>query len=151
MTSLDVNRQFPDPTSHREFYDHVLTKRLFAFLIDTALITLITGMFVVFTAFVALLFVGFLGLVISLIYRIVSLAGRSATPGMRLMGIQFRTHRGNRLSSGLAIAHTIGFTLSMSMVLPQVISIILMLTTARGQSLIDLLLGTAVINRSAIN
>jgi uncharacterized RDD family membrane protein YckC len=142
---------FPDPIARRDFYANVLTKRLFAFLIDSALITLITIVIIPLTAFVALLFFGFLGLVISLIYRVLTLSGRSATPGMRLMGIEFRTHRGERLSSGMAIAHTILFTLSLSMVVPQVISIILMLTTARGQSLIDLVLGTAVINKSAIN
>ena len=151
MNPTDTHIGFPDPTSHREFYASVTTKRLFAFLIDAALITLITMAFVILTAFVALLFVGFLGLIISLIYRIVTLSNRSATPGMRLTGIEFRTHRGDRLNSNLAIIHTILFTLSMSMVFPQVISIILMLTTAKGQSLNDLLLGTAVINRSAIN
>ncbi len=151
MTTHDTNIYFPDPVSHREFYAAVLTKRLVAFLIDSALIMLITVAIVPFTAFIAALFFGFLGLIVSLIYRIVSLSNRSATPGMRLMGIEFRTHKGERLSSGMAIVHTILFTLSLSMVFPQLISIVLMLTTSKGQSLNDLVLGTAVINKSAMN
>lgn len=150
MGMTDTNIGFPDPELHREFYADVTTKRLVAFLIDSLLIMLITAVIIPLTAFIALLFFGFLGLVVSLIYRSVSLSNRSATPGMRLMGIEFRTHRGERLSSGMAIAHTVLFTLSISMVFPQMISIFLMLTTAKGQSLNDLVLGTAVINRSAI-
>ncbi|MEE9388360.1 MAG: RDD family protein [Paracoccaceae bacterium] len=151
MTTLDTNPHFPDPVSHREFYAAVLTKRLIAFLIDSALITMITVAIVPFTAFVAVLFFGFLGLIVSLIYRMVSLSRGSATPGMRIMGIEFRTHKGERFSSGMAMAHTILITISLSMVVPQVISIILMLTTSKGQSLIDFLLGTVVINKSAMN
>ncbi len=151
MATADTNRGFPDPISHREFYEDVTTKRLVAFLIDSFLILLITTALIPLTAFVALVFFGFFGLIVNLIYRTVSLANRSATPGMRLMGIEFRTHQGAHMSLGLALTHTILFTLSFSMVLPQVISIILMLTTPRGQSLNDLLLGTAVINKSALN
>ncbi len=151
MTTTATNLGFPDPVSHGEFYADVTTKRLVAFLIDSLLIVLITIILIPLTAFIALLFFGFVGLLVSLIYRTVSLSRRSATPGMRLMGIEFRTHQGERLSPGMAIVHTVLFTLSMSMVFPQVISIILMLTTAKGQSLNDFLLGTAVINKAALN
>ncbi len=151
MAYQDTNINFPDPVSHREFYADVTTKRLFAFIIDSVLITILAVIIVPLTAFVALLFFGALSLIISLIYRIVTLSNRSATPGMRMMGIEFRTHKGERMSPGLAIAHTLLFTFSISMVLPQVISIILILTTAKGQSLNDLLLGTAVVNKSAMN
>ncbi|MEE9428594.1 MAG: RDD family protein [Paracoccaceae bacterium] len=151
MTTLDTNTHFPDPITHREFYADVTTKRLVAFFIDSILITAIALALATLTAFLALLFFGFLSMIVGLIYRSVSLSNSSATPGMRMMGIEFRTHQGEKLSSGMAIAHTILFTLSFSMVLPQVISIILILTTSKGQSLNDMLLGTAIINKSAMN
>ena len=141
----------PDPDTQREFYSDVTSKRLFAFVIDSILIILITLIFVPLTAFVALIFWGFFSLVISFIYRTVSLANSSATPGMRLMSIEFRNHHGEKLDFGTAFLHTLMFTVSMSMVVPQVISIILMLTSPRGQGLSDMLLGTAVINKSARN
>jgi len=151
MSTTDPEFSFPDPALHQEFYASVTTKRLVAFFIDTFFILLVTVALIPLTAFVALLFFGSLCLIIGLIYRSVSLSNNSATPGMRIMGIEFRTHRGEPLSSGVAIAHTILFTLSISMVFPQLISIILILTSGKGQGLNDLVLGTAVVNKAAVN
>lgn len=149
MAMSDIEWGLPDPHRQAEFYADVPTKRLLAFIIDTILISLITLLLIPLTAFTAIFFLGFLFLVVGLIYRTVSLSNRSATPGMRLMSIEFRDIRGERLSLGLAFMHTVFLMISMSLVFPQVISIILMLTTARAQGLSDLILGTAVINRSA--
>lgn len=145
----DTYQGLPSPEMHAEFYADIPSKRLAAFVIDSILIILITIALIPLTAFTALFYLGFLGLVVSLIYRIVSLANRSATPGMRLMAIEFRNHRGERLNLATATVHTLLFTVSMSMVLPQLISVILILTTGRAQGLYDLFLGTAVINRAA--
>lgn len=149
MSMSDTQWGLPDPSRHSEFYADVVTKRFMAFIIDSILILVITLVLIPLTAFTALFFLGFLGLIVSLIYRIVSLANRSATPGMRLMSIEFRDNQGERMTLGLAAIHTIFFTISMSMVFPQIISIILMLTSSRRQGLSDMILGTAVINRSA--
>ncbi len=91
---------------------------------------LICVLIVPFTAFTALFFLPLLGLIVSLIYRTVTIAGRSATPGMRLVAMEFRTHDGRRFDLAMAALHTLGYTVSVSMVFPQVISIILMLTSA---------------------
>jgi len=149
MFMSDTPWGLPDPGRHSEFYADVVTKRLLAFIIDSILIMVITIALIPLTAFTALFFFGFLGLIVSLIYRIVSLSNRSATPGMRLMSIEFRDNHGEHMTLGLATVHTIFFTVSMSMVIPQIVSIILMLTSSRGQGLSDMILGTAVINRSA--
>lgn len=147
----DAHWGLPDPATQSEFYADVPTKRFFAFLIDSVLIMLITAVIVVFTAFTALFILGFVALMVGFIYRTVSLANKSATPGMRLMSIEFRDIYGERMSLGSALAHTVLFSISISMVFPQVISVILMLTTARGQGLSDLVLGTAAINRAAVH
>jgi uncharacterized RDD family membrane protein YckC len=43
--------------------------------------------------------------------------------------------------------HTLGYSIAFSMVFVQVASIVLMLTTPRGQGLHDMVLGTAMVNR----
>jgi len=139
----------PDPVRQAEFYRDVPMKRFFAFVLDSILITVITVALIPLTAFTAIFYFGFLALVVSLIYRGVTLANRSATLGMRLMGIEFRTLHGERLDRATGFAHSILLAISLSMVFPQIISIVLIMTGARAQGLIDHLLGTAVINRAA--
>lgn len=139
----------PDPRTQPEFYADVPMKRLVAWLVDTVLIALICLLIVPFTAFTGLFFFPLLMLVVGFAYRVVTIANRSATWGMRLMAIEFRTAQGERLGLGLATAHTLGTSLSFAMPLLQVVSVILMLTTARGQGLTDHLLGSVALNRAA--
>ncbi|SLN13129.1 RDD family protein [Pseudoruegeria aquimaris] len=139
----------PDPDTHAEFYQDVAAKRFFAWLIDAVFILLITAIIVPFTAFTALFFLPALALGVSLVYRTVSIARHSATPGMRFVSIEFRNHRGETFDTATALLHTVGYLVSMSMVFPQVISVILMLTSRRRQGLTDMLLGTAAVNRAA--
>ncbi|MFA5582268.1 MAG: RDD family protein [Paracoccaceae bacterium] len=139
----------PDPDRQPEFYANVPTKRLLAFVADTLIVGAICLLLIPFTAFIALFFLPLLWLVVNLAYRIVTLANSSATPGMRLVGIEFRTTTGARFDLGRAAAHSVLFAIWFAMFFPQVISIILMLTSARGQGLSDHILGTAAINRAA--
>jgi hypothetical protein len=68
---------------------------------------------------------------------------------MRLAAIEMRTHRGERFDLATAAVHTVIYSVAFSLVQQQVISIVLMLTTARRQGLPDLALGTAALNRAA--
>jgi len=79
---------------------------------------------------------------------VVTIANGSATLRMRFLGIEFRKSNGDRFDLSMAFLHTLGLTVSFAMPLLQVISIVLMLTTARGQGLSDHLLGTVAINRA---
>jgi uncharacterized RDD family membrane protein YckC len=139
----------PDPDHQAQFYADVPLKRALAWCVDAILIALVTAVFVLFTLFLGLFFLSVLYMTISFLYRTISLARNSATPGMRLMAIEFRDRTGARFDLGTAFLHTLGYTLTISMVLPQLLSIGLMLTTARGQGLTDLVLGTAAINKPA--
>ena len=139
----------PDPDTKPEFYADVPAKRLLAWIIDTVLIALITAVIVPFTAFTALFFLPFLYMAVGLIYRIATIASRSATPGMRLVAIELRRHDGQRFDLGMATLHTLAYSVSVAMMFPQLISIILMLTSERAQGLSDHLLGTAALNRAA--
>lgn len=139
----------PDPDTQGEFYADVPLKRLIAWAIDATLIFLLAFLISLLTIGVGFFFFGALILAITFIYRTVSLANRSATPGMRLAAIEMRNHRGERFDLATAALHTLAYQVSVSMVVPQIISIVLMLTTARAQGLTDHVLGTAAVNRAA--
>lgn len=139
----------PDPDRHAEFYADVPTKRAIAWVVDTVLIALLTVLIIPFTAFTALFYLPFLFLMVSFLYRILGLARSSATLGMRLLSIEFRDNRGQPFTLPTAVLHTLGYSLSMAFVLPQLVSIVLMLTTARGQGLTDHVLSTVALNRAS--
>lgn len=145
MTYFDMTSQ-PDPIRHADFYDGVLIKRFLAWVFDLVLIALLTAVIVPFTAFTALFFLPVLYLTVGFIYRWITLTGRSATWGMRLMNIEFLDRQGKRFDAETALLWTIGFSLSMAFILPQLLSIGLMLMSSRGQGLTDHVLGTVAIN-----
>lgn len=140
----------PDPERHAEFYDGVLMKRFLAWLFDLVLIAIITAMIVPFTAFTALFFLPVLFLTVGFIYRWLTLSGRSATWGMRLVSIEFLDRQGSRLNSATALLWTIGYSVSMAFVLPQILSAVLMILSPRVQGLTDLVVGSVAINSPAM-
>lgn len=137
----------PDPEYQSEFYDGVAAKRGLAWVVDTILTGALTLVIVPFTAFTALFYLSFLYIMVNMIYRWVTLARGSATLGMRLAAIEFRRADGQRLDGATALVHTLGYAISMGMVLPQLLSVAMMLLSARGQGLTDMVLGTVAINR----
>ncbi len=139
----------PDPDTDAAFFDDVPTKRFLAWLVDILLVGLLTLLTLPFTLFVGLFFLPPLFMVISFCYRVVTIANWSATPGMRLMNIEFRTARGTLFDLPAAFMHTLGFAVSMAMFPLQIISIVLMLTTGRKQGLSDHVMGSAAINRAS--
>ncbi|MGQ3489243.1 RDD family protein [Roseovarius pacificus] len=139
----------PDPVTQPEFYSDVPAKRLLAWVVDTVLIVLICLLIVPFTAFTGLFFFPFLLLIVGFAYRVVTIARGSATWGMRLVSLEFRKLDGQRFDLSMALLHTLGLTISFGFPILQVISIVLMLTTERGQGLSDHVLGTVALNRRA--
>lgn len=139
----------PDPERHAAFYEGVSMRRAWAFGIDLVATALLTLAIIPFTAFIALFFLPLLWLVVGFFYRWVTLTRGSATPGMRLLAIEFRAADGGRLDGMTALLHTLGFTMSWAFVLPQVASVALMAMHPRGQGLTDLVLGTVAIRRAA--
>lgn len=151
MTQFQTTRDWhtPDPSTQPEFYADVPLKRLLAWIIDSIIIALMSVIALIFTAFTGVFFFPVLMLLTGFAYRIITLSRGSATWGMRVMAIEFQTWRGERLDLPTATLHTLGYTVSVAFVMPQVISVVLMLTGARAQGLSDHLLGTVVINRRA--
>lgn len=139
----------PDPQTQPEFYSDVAFKRLLAFVIDTILIVLICLAILPFTAFTGLFFFPALMAVIGFLYRVITIANGSATLGMRFLAIEFRDAQGRRFDLGQAFLHTVGLTVSFAVVPLQLVSIVLMATSERGQSLTDIMIGSVAINRRA--
>lgn len=135
----------PDPDTDPQFYDGVTARRFFAWIID---VVVVWGLFVVATimTFGIALFLLPLFAVLDFTYRTLSLSGRSATWGMRLMGIELRDGFGERFGIGQAIVHTALYTVSLMFVLSHAVSILLMLVTSRGQALHDLPMRSTAIN-----
>lgn len=137
----------PDPMRAPEFYDAVPFKRLIAWVIDSAFIVVLSLLLVPFTAFAALFFLPLFYFVIGFAYRTLTISAGSATWGMRIMSIELRDARGERFDFSQAAVHTLGYTISMAFFLLQVVSIVMMMGSARGQSLTDMALGAVMINR----
>ena len=139
----------PDPDRHAAFYSGVTAKRALAWVIDTVFVTAIVLLVLLLSALTAVFIFPLVWLAVGFLYRWVTLSGRSATWGMRVMSIEFLDRYGQRFDAGTAFLHTLGYSLSMAFVLPQILSVGLMMVTRRGQGLTDMVLGSVAINRHA--
>ena len=141
-----------DPNTQPELFEGVLSKRIVAFLVDAVLIValMIPAALVVFVLGVITLGIGWLlfpvlFLLVALGYVGLTLGGpSSATPGMRMTGLEMRTWSGAPMFALLAIIHALLFWFSVSVLTPLIL--LVGLFTSRKQLLHDLLLGTVVVN-----
>ncbi|MBS0124432.1 RDD family protein [Thetidibacter halocola] len=139
----------PDPERQSAFYEGVTIKRGLAWAIDFVVVAAMLVPAVLFTAFIGLFFLPFLFAVIGFVYRVLTIAGGSATWGMRIMAIEFRDAFGRRLTFNQAFLHTLGYTVSLAVFPLQLVSVLCMFMTERGQGLTDMVLGTVALNRRA--
>lgn len=143
--------RLPDPAERPEFYDGVTRRRALAFVLDgIAILLLFLVSYLIFgimTLGIGFLFAGpFLLLLTSWGYRALSLMLWSATPGMRLLGIEFRTAQGERFDTGHAVLHSLGYQLLFMTMIGQVASAMMMILTPRGQGIPDLVLGSTALH-----
>jgi len=149
--TLDAGEMNVDPAIHPEVYEGVRTRRSFAFLIDAAVVFVLMVAAYVMIAVVGIFTLGLLWLifpavwpVVAILYSVLTMGGpHSATPGMRFMGIEMRTIRGEPMYYGLALLHVLGFWFSMAILTPLVLLVALF--TDRKQLLHDLVIGTVAI------
>jgi uncharacterized RDD family membrane protein YckC len=146
-----------DPDLEPELFRGVLTRRVFAFLIDFVVLSVPVILGYVFIAVFGLLTLG-LGWVLfwlawpaSVIWAIVyygaSLGGaHSATLGMRVMDLELRTFYGAPGYFVLGAMHAVLFWVSVSFLSPLVV--LVGLFNGRRRLLHDIVLGTVIINTS---
>jgi len=146
-----------DPYDQPELFRGVLTRRVFAFLIDLVLLAIPIVLAVIFIAVFGLITLGLgwllfwlispMSIVWALVYYGATLGGpHSATVGMRMMDLELRTWYGAPAYFVLGAAHALLFWVSMSFLTPLVL--IVGLLNGRKRLLHDMVLGTVVINRS---
>ena len=143
----------PDPEHDRQFYEGVPARRLVAWFIDLAIV-LAVGVPVAVVFGVMTLGFGFALFPIvvggiGFLYRTATIAGGSATWGMRVTGIEFRRGDGSRFDLMTAFLHTAIYAVALSVIVLQLISCVAILATRYRQSLPDIILGTTAINRPA--
>jgi uncharacterized RDD family membrane protein YckC len=151
--SFDNNPVIAAPTDWRA-YSGVLSRRVFAFIIDYVLVLLlcIPAAVVVFFLGIITLGLGFflypaLFVIVALLYFGMSVGGKSqASPGMRAMGIAMVRLDGRRIDFLTAVVHMVLFWVLNSVLTPLIL--LAGLFIERSRLVHDLLLGTATIRTS---
>jgi len=144
-----------DPVAEPEYFEGVLWRRFVAFLIDAVLICAPIGaaaFFIFVFGFLTLglgwMLFGLLSpafVIWALAYTGLTLGGpRSATIGMRAMGIEMRLWYGAPMYTLLAVLSVVLFWVSVSVLTPFVV--VVGLFNPRKRLLHDLILGTVVTN-----
>lgn len=139
----------PDPEFQPEFYADVPSKRLIAWIVDSIATIALTLIPLILTLFVGIFFLPLLYLAVGMAYRTVTLTLYGATPGMMLTALKLRRMDGTAPDVMLALWHSALYSAALFFVIPQVISVAMMLTSPHKRGLHDQLLGTAVLNRAA--
>jgi uncharacterized RDD family membrane protein YckC len=146
-----------DPFSQPELFRGVLTRRVFAFLIDLVVLAIPVILAYVFVAVFGLITLGLgwllfwlvwpASVIWAVIYYGASLGGpHSATMGMRVMDLELRTWYGAPSYFVLGATHAVLFWVSISFLTPLVL--LIGLFNGRRRLLHDIILGTVVINSS---
>jgi uncharacterized RDD family membrane protein YckC len=146
-----------DPLTQPELFRGVLTRRVFAFLIDLVVLSVPVILVYLFIAVFGLITLGLgwalfwlawpASVIWAVIYYGASLGGpHSATVGMRMMDLELRTWYGAPGYFVLGATHAVLFWVSVSFLTPLVL--LVGLFNARKRLLHDIILGTVVINSS---
>ena len=143
----------PDPDADREFYEGVPARRLVAWFVDVLIILAIgvpvAVLFVLATLGFGLPLFPVIVAGVGFVYRTLTIAGGSATWGMRFTGIELRRGDGTRFDLLTAILHTAIYMVCISVIVLQLISCLMIVGTRYHQGLQDMILGTTAINRPA--
>ena len=156
--SFDVKPHAYDPVANPELFEGVLTRRMFAFIIDLVVIAIplvIASIFILLFGFVTFglgwaLFwlLSPASVVWALVYYGFTLGGSaSATLGMRIMELEMRTWYGAPAYFVLGAAHAVVYWVSVSMLTPFILLVGLL--NARRRLLHDMLVGTILVNNPA--
>ncbi|AAK86964.1 membrane protein [Agrobacterium tumefaciens] len=148
--SLEQNPTYAAPDDWRA-YSGVLSRRIFAFLIDYAIVLLLCIPAAVIVFFLGVITLGLgwflfpaLFVIVAVLYFGVSLGGPSqATPGMRAMGIAMARMDGRRIDFLLATVHIVLFWVINSVLTPLIL--LAGLFTERSRLVHDFLLGTVIV------
>jgi uncharacterized RDD family membrane protein YckC len=148
-----------DPRMQPELFHGVLTRRVFAFLIDLLVLSIPVILACIFILVFGVITLGLgwalfwlvspASVIWALVYYGSTLGGpHSSTLGMRVMDLEMRTWYGAPGYFVLGAAHALLFWVSVSFLTPLVL--LIGLFNSRGRLLHDIVLGTVIINRSVV-
>ncbi|NTE34093.1 RDD family protein [Agrobacterium tumefaciens] len=148
--SLDQNPTYAAPDDWRA-YSGVLSRRVFAFLIDYAIVLLLCIPAAVIVFFLGVITFGLgwflfpaLFVIVAVLYFGMTLGGPSqSTPGMRAMGIAMARMDGRRIDFLLSTVHIVLFWIINSVLTPLIL--LAGLFTERSRLVHDFLLGTVIV------
>ena len=148
--SLAQNPTYIAPDDWRA-YSGVLSRRVFAFLIDYAIVLLLCIPAAVIVFFLGVITFGLgwflfpaLFVIVAVLYFGMTLGGSSqATPGMRAMGIAMARMDGQRIDFLLSTVHIVLFWVINSVLTPLIL--LAGLFTERSRLVHDFLLGTVIV------
>ncbi|MFK0335957.1 RDD family protein [Agrobacterium deltaense] len=148
--SLEQNPAYAAPDDWRA-YSGVLSRRVFAFLIDYAIVLLLCIPAAVIVFFLGVITFGLgwflfpaLFVIVAVLYFGMTLGGPSqATPGMRAMGIAMARMDGRRIDFLLSTVHIVLFWVINSVLTPLIL--LAGLFTERSRLVHDFLLGTVIV------
>ncbi len=146
-----------DPYAEPELFRGVLTRRVFAFLIDLIVLSVPVILAVIFIAVFGVVTLGLgwalfwlvspASVIWAIVYYGTTIGGpHSATIGMRVMDLELRTWYGAPGYFVLGAAHAVLFYVSISVLSPLIL--LVGLFNARRRLAHDIVLGTVVINNS---
>jgi len=141
----------PDPYDEPEFYDDLIAKRFLAWVLDLAITLLLVALGVVLTGFLALFLLPLVWMATAIAYRTLMLNRFGGTIGMLVASLEWRMLDGRRPEPGLALWHSVIYALSMTFVMGQLMSVIIMFSTPYRQGLNDKILGTTIVNRYLVS
>lgn len=155
MNQTETTRPaLPDPSTAPELFEGLLTRRVFAFVIDLvamgtlilafSLVGLIAGFLTFGLAWLALVLV--IPATIVLYYGATLGSSKRATLGMQMMDLVLTPTRGQPLDGWMAVIHAAVFWLTTWISWP--LSLLFVLFTPRRQMIHDLIVGTLMVRRS---
>lgn len=152
----DFRDVYAPGTMNEAAFQGTLARRIFAFIIDYFLVGVLVLIAAVAVFFLGIITLGLgwyiypvLGFLVGIIYFGSSVGGAAqASPGMRMMGLVLVQQSGRPIDFMTAVVHLVLFWLMNSVLTPFVL--LVGLFTNRNRLLHDILLGTAMADRSAL-
>lgn len=146
-----------DPGQHPALFDGVLSRRVIAFLFDAVMILAVLAAMSIVVAILGIVTLGVGWLLYAILFPLVAISytaftlggHKAATPGMRMMGLEMRLWYGAKPYSLLAVMHSLLFWFGNSILTPFIL--LVGLFSSRSQLLHDMILGTMILDRDALN
>jgi uncharacterized RDD family membrane protein YckC len=151
-SGMDFSNPSPafDPVTQPQLFDGIIGKRFVAFLIDAVIISLLCVLVFIVVGIATLgigwfLFGGLIFPVVGLGYNALTIGGpNSATIGQRLMGLEWRTWFGGKVSPLIAAFHALLFWFSLVVFCP---ILLWCLFDPQKRCLHDIFAGVVAMNR----